>query len=138
MAINRRCRSFSHRRKPTNFATRPRSTTSSLSVTKVEPPLPPPPPPGCSSSQDIHCGMLPLLLKKDKLHMQHESDETTVSLTCSNISSFSNHSKTKKEEVVSKSNIGNASNTTKSWKKKSNLKYSKTTGVPSTYTKCIG
>jgi hypothetical protein len=84
---------------------------TSLPVNKVEPPLSPPPPPRCCLSQDIRLGTLSLPLKKDKLHMQHKSDETTVSLTCGNGSSFSNHSKTKKEEdVVSKSNICNASN----------------------------
>ncbi len=106
-ATTRRSRSFSR-----NSIYSPMSKTTSSSVTKVEPLLPPPPPPRQSSSHDIRRGTLPLPLKKDKLHTQNESesDETTVSLTGSDGSSSSNHSKTKKEEdYVSKANNGDAS-----------------------------
>ena len=105
LATNRRSMGFS-----CSSSDSPKLKMTSSSVTKVEPLLPPPPPPRRSSSHDIRPGTLSLPRKKDKLHTQHESDETTTSLTCSD-GSFSNHSKTKKEkDDVSKANTGDASN----------------------------
>ena len=105
-ASTRRSRSFSR-----SSIYSPKSKMTSSSATKVEPLPPPPPPPRRSSSHDIRRGTLPLPRKKEKQHTQHESDETTASLTCSDGSSSSNHSKTKKEkDDVSKANIGDASN----------------------------
>jgi hypothetical protein len=108
-ATKRRSRSFSRSCSdclsgPTSFFTSPKTMTTSLSPTKVELPLPPPPPPRRSPSQDIRRGPQPLPPKKGTLHL--ESDEATASLTCSDGSSISNHSNTKKKE----DNIGDASN----------------------------